>query len=226
MTSPSKGRGRRAGLSRPVLVAGATELADAEGLEAVTIRRLAQRHGVTPMAIYAHFNDKDALLDALGDTLLGDVQLPGGSLDEGGQDLEEVLTAFVTVLRAHPVLAPLAARRILDCEAGLDIVECVLARLGEAGHTPEGAGAGSQYLLTALVALVAGEPGRGAGTEDQQVHAQGTRERRARLLALDPARHPRLIASADALAQCADPEAYYADGIRRLVASVQVKIPS
>ncbi|MET8979322.1 helix-turn-helix domain-containing protein [Streptomyces sp. NPDC004539] len=244
-TSPSQGRGRRVGLSRPVLVAGATELADAEGLDAVTIRRLAQRHGVSPMAIYAHFSDKEALFDALGDAVLAQTGaleglgggghedgspgerragLGGGSLGAGERGLEDLLTGFVTVLRAHPVLAPLAARRILDCDAGRDVVESVLTRLGEEGHTPREAAAASQFLLNALVALVTGEPGRTAGADDEQAHAQAVRERRARLLALDPARHPLVIAAADVFADCADPETYYADGIRRLVAGVRVKL--
>ncbi|WP_416968129.1 TetR/AcrR family transcriptional regulator [Streptomyces sp. 4F14] len=221
MTSPSQGRGRRAGLSRPVLVAGATELADAEGLDAVTIRRLAQRHGVSPMAIYAHFSDKDALLDALGDAVLAQAQRVGGGPERG---LEEILTEFVALLRTHPVLAPLAARRILDCDAGRDVVESVLTRLGDEGHTPQEAASASQFLLSALVALVTGEPGRTTGTDDVQAHGQSVRERRARLLALDPARHPRVIAAADVFADCADPETYYADGVRRLVAGVRVKI--
>jgi len=55
-------RGR---LSREAIVVGAIALADAEGLDAVTIRRLAQEHGVTPMAMYWHFSDKDSLLDGL-----------------------------------------------------------------------------------------------------------------------------------------------------------------
>ena len=54
----------RVRLSRETIVASAVALADAEGLEAVTIRRLAQEHGVTPMAMYWHFSDKDSLLDA------------------------------------------------------------------------------------------------------------------------------------------------------------------
>ena len=50
--SPSRGR-----LSREAIVSCAIALADAEGLAAVTIRRLASEQGVTPMAMYWHFND-------------------------------------------------------------------------------------------------------------------------------------------------------------------------
>ena len=58
------------------LAATALEIADAEGLDAVTIRRLAQLHDVTPMALYRHFSDKNDLLAAIGDRLLADIRLP------------------------------------------------------------------------------------------------------------------------------------------------------
>src|SRR6185437_12949937 len=50
--------GDRERLSRDTIVAGAVALADAEGLDAVTIRRIANDHQVTPMALYWHFKDK------------------------------------------------------------------------------------------------------------------------------------------------------------------------
>ena len=59
-------------LNRAELVASALAVADAEGLEAVTIRRIAQLHDVTPMALYRHFPDKDGLLLALAEQLLAD----------------------------------------------------------------------------------------------------------------------------------------------------------
>ena len=66
--------GDRERLSRDTIVAGAIELADAEGLDAVTIRRLAQDHDVTPMALYWHFKDKGELLDGIAERLFADVR--------------------------------------------------------------------------------------------------------------------------------------------------------
>src|ERR1700737_3218392 len=85
--SPAQGIGggvanRRSGsvarerLSPDTIVDGAIALADAEGLDAVTIRRLAQDHDVTPMALYWHFKDKGELLDGIAERLLADVRLP------------------------------------------------------------------------------------------------------------------------------------------------------
>jgi AcrR family transcriptional regulator len=63
-------------LRRDAIVSGAIALADREGLEAVTIRRLAQDHGVTPMALYWHFREKDELYGGIAEYLYDQVELP------------------------------------------------------------------------------------------------------------------------------------------------------
>src|SRR4028119_2254718 len=55
----------RVTLTPQAVVEGALALADAEGLGAVTIRRLAKELGVTPMALYWHFRSKDELLEGM-----------------------------------------------------------------------------------------------------------------------------------------------------------------
>ncbi|MEY9863165.1 AcrR family transcriptional regulator [Catenulispora sp. GAS73] len=61
-------RGPRRALSVEAVVATATALADAEGLEAVTIRRVAQELGVVPMSLYTYVPGKAELLDLMMDT--------------------------------------------------------------------------------------------------------------------------------------------------------------
>src|SRR5271165_7521450 len=56
-------------LSKASVVERGLALGDAEGLEAVTIRRLAADLGVTPMALYWHFRSKDELLVGLADSV-------------------------------------------------------------------------------------------------------------------------------------------------------------
>src|ERR1700704_1331822 len=63
-------------LSRSAIVERALSVMDAEGPDAVTIRRIAQEFGVTPMALYWHVANKDELLAAMGDALLADVVPP------------------------------------------------------------------------------------------------------------------------------------------------------
>src|SRR5215510_841202 len=61
-------------LTRATVAERALQIGDAEGLEAVTIRRLAQELGVTPMALYWHFKNKDELLLGITDHALSDVK--------------------------------------------------------------------------------------------------------------------------------------------------------
>jgi AcrR family transcriptional regulator len=64
---PARGR---PGLTREAVVARALEIGTAEGLEAVSLRRLAQEFGVTPMAIYRHVRDKQDLINAMTEAVL------------------------------------------------------------------------------------------------------------------------------------------------------------
>ena len=79
--------------------------------DAVTIRRLAQEFGVTPMAPYRHVADKDELLAAPGDALLADVTPPVATGSWSGQ-LRGVVEALVAGLSRHPAVAV----RLTDCD--------------------------------------------------------------------------------------------------------------
>ena len=73
----------RRGLSRAEILDAALGLADEQGLAAVSMRAVAQRLGVTPMALYRHVGDKDGLLDALVERLLNNLN---GVDDRGERD--------------------------------------------------------------------------------------------------------------------------------------------
>jgi AcrR family transcriptional regulator len=68
------GRAQRPGLTREAVVAKALEVGSAEGLEAVSLRRLAQDLGVTPMALYRHVRDKQDLINAMTEALLEELE--------------------------------------------------------------------------------------------------------------------------------------------------------
>src|SRR6516162_9598873 len=64
-SAASRDDGERTRLTRDAVVDRALELADSQGLDALTIRKLATELGVTPMALYWHFRSKDELLGGL-----------------------------------------------------------------------------------------------------------------------------------------------------------------
>lgn len=94
----------RVPLSQERIVSAALELADTRG--DFSMRGLGEKLGVDPMAIYRHFQDKDALLDALVDSALADLApLPA----EAGTSIErmrQLCLDFRVTLSAHPGVAP------------------------------------------------------------------------------------------------------------------------
>ncbi|GAA3339377.1 TetR/AcrR family transcriptional regulator C-terminal domain-containing protein [Amorphoplanes nipponensis] len=206
-------RGR---LSREAIIVSAVALADAEGLDAVTIRRLAQEHGVTPMAMYWHFNDKDSLLDGLAEHLIEAVQLPEPGDAPWDQELREILDAFLAAIRPHPALAGLAMRRILAAESGLLIAERVLGLLRRGGFAPAQAAEVGTFLICSIITLAVADavPGPPPTGEERE---QALRDKRARLESLPPGRYPNVIAAAPALVVCRDEDDYFSLNLDLLV---------
>ncbi|WP_249998709.1 TetR/AcrR family transcriptional regulator [Actinoplanes sp. M2I2] len=207
-------------LSREAIVAGAVALADAEGLDAVTIRRLAQEHGVTPMAMYWHFSDKDSLLDGLAEHLIEAVKLPAPTDAPWDAQLREVLAAFLVAVRPHPALANLTLRRILAAEPGLEIAERVLELLQRAGFTPARGAEVGTFLVCSIITLVAADPSP-APPRPEVDEDQARRDKLARLASLPPERYPRVIAAGPALVACRDGDDYFDLNIDLLVEGVR-----
>jgi AcrR family transcriptional regulator len=68
-------------LSRARVLQAAVALADEAGLEAFSMRGLAQELGVVPMALYKHVANKEELLDGMVDIVFAEIELPSGDLD-------------------------------------------------------------------------------------------------------------------------------------------------
>lgn len=206
-------------LNRDELIATALSLTDTEGLGAVTIRRVAQQHDVTPMALYRHFPDKEGLLDAVAESLLAAVEMPAPDDRPWYEQLEDVLTAVVKALVPHPNAAVLLLTRVTGSEPGLDITERVLAQLGSAGMDVQQGADSSCHVLASLITLVIGEPRHASG--DAEEHEAAVRAKRAHLNSLSPRRYPHVVAAAGPLAECASAELYYRRGIELIVTGLR-----
>jgi AcrR family transcriptional regulator len=94
----------RVPLSQERIVAAALELADTRG--DFSMRALGEKLRVDPMAIYRHFEDKDALLDALVDTALADLAPAPRDTGTPHERLRQLCFDFRVALSAHPGVAP------------------------------------------------------------------------------------------------------------------------
>lgn len=98
MTEPAKNR-RRDPLSRDRVLRAAIALADREGIEALSMRRLAEDLGVVPMALYKHVENKEDLLDGMVDVVVGDIEPPAADTDWKVAVRQRVLSARQSLLR-------------------------------------------------------------------------------------------------------------------------------
>ncbi len=210
----------RVTLTPQTVVEGALALADAEGLGAVTIRRLAKELGVTPMALYWHFRSKDELLAGVTAKIFEEIDLSVDASATWQEQLRALLGSMVGVLRAHPSSAILLSTRTVSSEGGLRAPEVALDVLGRGGFSPTEATQIARHALTTVVNLVSGEPGVVAREESgEMIDAR----RRARLFleSLPPERYPRLVEAATPLSEGVAPDAYFAFGLDLLLAGIE-----
>jgi TetR/AcrR family tetracycline transcriptional repressor len=191
--------GERAGLARQAVLDAARALSAREGLEGLSMRRLADRLGVAPNALYSHFADKSDLIDALLDGLLVDVEVPLAA--RGGGDWREGLSALMAATRrhllAHPHLIPLYLSRPARGPNAIHLGELTLALLARAGLRGEAAVDALRVLLIYTFGFAAQEAPRRADPAPGERAARSEAAFRAatvgphmRELAAPLARHP------------------------------------
>ncbi len=198
-------------LSRDAIVERALTVMDADGPDAVTIRRIAQEFGVTPMALYWHVANKDELLAAMGDALLEGVTPPPATGTWSAQ-LRGVVEALVAGLSRHPAAAELVLPRILVAEPGLRLTEFTLTLLEDAGFTRQQAADLARMGLQTAMMLVTQRPG---AENDAALDERDARlaEKRAHIERLPADLYPHVRAAAVPLTDCDDELAYYTFGI-------------
>ncbi len=117
---------------RAEILDAAIALADAEGVAAVTMRAVAQRVGVTAMALYGYFPDKDSLLEAMGDRVISEIRGPVSA--PGWRDRLLALAGLARrVAREHPSLVQYLFTRPAETPGTLWAVESVMQALLDAG---------------------------------------------------------------------------------------------
>src|SRR5262249_45572775 len=138
---------RRPRLTKAAVVGRAIALADAEGLDALTIRRLARELQVTPMALYWHFRDKDELLDALASEIWSEIDTDVEAGAPWPAQLQALLESLVQVLRAHLSVSRLLMAGDKQSPAMLRATEVMLEVLRRAGFDARHASAVARNAL-------------------------------------------------------------------------------
>jgi AcrR family transcriptional regulator len=127
-------RPRKPLLNTDRIVETARALVDAEGLAAVSTRRLAAELGVSGPSLYNHFRTKDQILEAVADSVSAQVDL---SMFEDGREwrtaLHDWAVSYRAALRDHPNIVPVLARGPGRRPAGLRLADAVFGAMVDAG---------------------------------------------------------------------------------------------
>ncbi|GLU46276.1 TetR family transcriptional regulator [Nocardiopsis ansamitocini] len=194
---PPSRRGPRPGLSLERIVGAAIELADAHGLAAVSMNRVAERVGVTPMALYRYVRSKDDLLLLMSDAVSGNAPEPADPAKGWRIGLETWSRRYLAVLTAHPWMLEIAVEGPPLGPNQLDWMDSLLRALSPT-TLPEETKVGILMLLNNFVCgeakTAAGLSQASADPEEQARFSYGQLLRRF----VTPQRYPALHAAVTA----------------------------
>lgn len=110
--APGRGaRGPRSRVSTGEVVVAAIRLADADGLDAVTVRRLGDLLALSPMSIYTHVNSRDDLLVLMADQAYAEMSLPAYGRAGWKTRVRRLADAELALLRQRPWLLAISDQR-------------------------------------------------------------------------------------------------------------------
>src|SRR6478735_2110449 len=217
---PDEPDGDKPRLSKRTVTENALKLADADGLDALTIRKLAQHLGVTPMALYWHFRSKEDLLEGVAEQVWGEIDVNVDPDAPWWAQLQGLLESLVAVLRAHSAAAQLLLEHEKRNEAALRATEVTLDVLRRAGFDPQHASAIARSTLWTGITLVMSEPGYHPELPPEE-REETQRRSQVELAMLPASRYPRLIECAVPMTNCDEPDFHYRFGIGLFIDGVK-----
>ena len=201
----------RAQLSRTLITRAASDLVAREGLQALSMRRLAQELDVWPMSVYRHFRDKDDLLDAVAAAGAEEVDVPRAR-GTWRQQLPALAEEARVILARQP---PDLRRRTIMSGGVLQLTDAALRALRAGGLSAADAATAWAAVLAYVLGSI--ELAAAAGTE---------RRARAALLAPADDEHPDLEDAAPQLAfALAGGDAAFREGLERVLDGISADSP-
>ena len=214
---------RREPLNRERILDAALELADADGLDGLSMRKLAKELGVEAMSLYNHVSNKADILDGLAERVFGQIERPDPALPWQERVRSLAMTMF-RAFRRHPVvpLALVTDQSNPTSTRALEPLDCVLGALYDAGFDDVGV----RRALTAVNALIFGSVmlSTGGFTGDFADHV-ARQEADVYVRRIDPARLPhfsRLLRHVPEV----DPEADFEQALDTLIRGLVATAPS
>ncbi|MGH2873890.1 MAG: TetR/AcrR family transcriptional regulator [Solirubrobacteraceae bacterium] len=188
-------------IDRQAVLDAAIGLLDAEGVQALTMRRLASELGVSAMAPYRHVGSKDELLIVLVDRLAARLSYPPRPSDPK----DAIVVLWCTIhdsLAQHPWVPEVLARRRMMAPSVLGAIEEIHSALCGAGLSIEAAVRAYRLMWNFTLGSLLVRAGARAQPPNRQRQLRG---------APDPRRYPTLAAAAGAWTVAHDRDTYRGD---------------
>lgn len=188
---------------------------DRDGLEALSMQRLAERAGIGTMTLYGYFRSKDELLQAVVDVAVKPAKRPG---TEGGwqEQMRAVVDAAHRTLTRHPALVQIRFRQPILRPDALRFAEAVIGILREAGVEAHEAASAFRLIFTYTFGFAGLSPARAT---DQ------ARKQAANAAAALPAdEFPNLTATAAEWTQAMAGSDQFHYGLDRILDGLQAKL--
>ena len=222
----AKARRRRV-LSVDAIVDRALTIVDTEGIQAVSMRRVAADFDTGPASLYAHVANKEELLRLVYERILAEVEIPSGGT---WQELMRSLAHNIrTVLQRHSDAAALGFAHIPSGPTALETVERLLGAMIDGGVPPRVATWALDILSLYIGAdvyegwLLAQRFEDGSGRDPEEIGAELVDEVSASFAALSPERFPHITANLPVLMNGSSDDRF-SFGIDMLIAGFAAQI--
>lgn len=189
----------RGTLTNERIVTECLALLDEEGAAGLTFRRIGAKLGADPTSIYRHFRNKDELILALMDHLIGKGLDGFAPHDDWRETLRDLAWRTRRVYLAHPHAAVLGTIRVTRREGEMRIVEIILATLAGAGFDRQEAARLYRVLDDLTLAFASLDAGFRVLDADQQAKDEGAWSNE--YATADQSLYPHIAASSGFLAQ-------------------------
>lgn len=215
MARSAAGHAERRTLTRELIVQAAITIIERDGARALSMRKVAAELGVGTMSLYNHVPHRDALIEAVAQAVLADLDVPEdgpGPAQDWKLNARAMIEAFRAAARRHPRSMHLVLTSRLDLEFKWRAAERALRLLSAAGFDGET----SVRALRALMAYAIGSQMMGEGALKMPEQFPETA---VGAVQADPGQFPRTVALAQRLLH-PDPEADFECGLNMLLSAL------
>jgi AcrR family transcriptional regulator len=205
-------RRKRHPLTRERIVDVALGMARDLPLDDVSLHKVGAALDVSAMSLYRYVDSKADLLDAMGDAVLGEIEIPEPSGGDWRTDLRSLALAFRRALQAHPNVAQLVLTRRINAPGALPMFDAALAILARAGLPPADA---VDYVRAAIAFEIGAQIQEHSLEHDAGATASTTIEAEAFPYVVDAAAH----------LQGMDHERVFEQGLELVIAGIEARLP-